>query len=86
MAYARAAHWLLLCLINLYACGMAERWVDRVNNIYGVGTYVSYKLDKQLFRRSVRGACKMVFFKDDFADDVALHVGHYKRANDKHLQ
>ena len=51
---------------------MAERWVDRVNDIDGVGTYVSYKLDKQLFRRSVRGACKMVFFKGDFADDVAL--------------
>ena len=58
-------------LFNLYACAMAERWVDRVNNIDGVGTYVSYKLDKQLFRQSVRGACEMVFFKGEFVDDVA---------------
>ena len=59
-------------LFNPYACAMAERWVDRVNNIDGASMYVSYKLVKQLFRRCVRGACEIVFFKGEFADDVAL--------------
>ena len=41
-------------------------------HVDGAGTRVLYKLDKQLFRRSTRGAREMVFFKGEFADDVAL--------------
>ena len=40
-------------LFNLYACVMAERWMSRVHDIDGVGTYLFYKLDQQLFRRYV---------------------------------
>ena len=32
-------------LFNLYACVVAERWLDRVQNEEGVGTRMLYKLD-----------------------------------------
>ena len=38
-------------LFNLYACVVAERWLDRVSDIEGVGTYLLYKYDLKLFRR-----------------------------------
>ena len=38
-------------LLNLYACVIAQRWLDRVKTIEGVGTLVVNKQDGQLFRR-----------------------------------
>ena len=38
-------------LFNLYACLVAERWLDRVQN-ERVGTRMLYKLDQHLFCRS----------------------------------
>ena len=37
-------------LFNLYACLVVEWWSARVENDEGVGTYLRYKLDHQLFR------------------------------------
>ena len=41
-------------LFNLYACVVAERWLERVKGSDGVGTQLLHKLDEQLFRRSTR--------------------------------
>ena len=43
-------------LFNLYACVVAERWLDRVSDVEGVGKYLLYKYDQKLFRRNTRGA------------------------------
>ena len=48
MVYIRDALWYLLCII----C-MLVQWVKKVHGIEGVGTCILYKLDKQLFRRSI---------------------------------
>ena len=37
-------------LFNLYACVVAERWLERVKGNDGAGTRLLYKLDEQLFR------------------------------------
>ena len=57
-------------LFNLYACMVAERWLDRVQNEEGVGTLMLYKLDQHVFHRSSRNACEMIM--REFADDVVL--------------
>lgn len=59
-------------LFNLYVCVMAERWLDRVNNVKGVGTYLLYKYDQKLFRRNTRGTSSSTVYECEFADDVAL--------------
>ena len=56
----------------MYACAVAERWLDKANEIKGVGTHILYKNDKQLFRRYTRGANQTCFTECQFADDVAL--------------
>ena len=59
-------------LFNLYACVVAERWLEKVKDVEGVGTCIYYKLDQQLFRRSTREAEQECFTECQFADDVAL--------------
>ena len=67
-------------LFNLYACVVAERWLDRVKTIEGVGTLVINKQDGQLFRRSTRNASKTLLYKGEFADDVVLFACSRKAA------
>ena len=55
-------------LFNLYACLVAERWLDRVQNEEGVGNSMLYKLDQHLFRRSTRNACEMIMRRGMFAE------------------
>ena len=43
-------------LFNLYACVVAQRWMELVGGEGEVGTRLLYKLDKQLFRRYTRNA------------------------------
>ena len=59
-------------LFNQYACVVIEKWLEKVKNVDGAGTHILYRLDKQLFRRSTKGACMECFRKCQFADDVAL--------------
>ena len=59
-------------LFNLYACVVAEKWLDKVSEIEGVGAQILYKLDHQLFRRYTRGASQKRITEGQFADDVAL--------------
>ena len=59
-------------LFSLYACVVAEQWLDRVEVIEGVGTLVVNKQDGQLFRRSTRNASEALLYKGEFADDVVL--------------
>ena len=59
-------------LFNIYACVVAERWLDRVKTIEGVGTLVVNKQDGRLFRRSLRNASGTLLYKGEFADDVVL--------------
>ena len=59
-------------LFNLYACVVAERWLERVKDVEGVGTCIYYKLDQQLFRKSTRGAEQECLTECQFTDDVAL--------------
>ena len=53
-------------LFNLYACVMAERWLDR--DVEGVGTYPLYKYDQKLFRRNTSNS---TLYECEIADDVA---------------
>ena len=59
-------------LSNLYACVVAERWLERVCDVEGVEMCLFYKYDQQLFRRYTRNASEGVAHKCEFADDVAL--------------
>ena len=59
-------------LFNLYACVMAERWLEMVCDVEGVGTCLFYKCDQQLFQRYTKNASEDVVRKCEFADDVAL--------------
>ena len=56
-------------LFNLYACVVC---LEKVKNVEGAATHILYRLDKQLFRRSTKGACMECFRECQFADDVAL--------------
>ena len=58
-------------LFNLYACLVVERWSARVEEEEGAGTYLKYKLDHQLFRRSTRNAEGCRLNECQFADDAA---------------
>ena len=59
-------------LFNLYSCIVVERWLERVKDIEGAGTFVFCKLDQKLFRRSVKGATREFISECQFADDIAL--------------
>ena len=59
-------------LFNLYACVVAERWVERVKEITDVGTLILCKQDNRLFRSSTRNAREVLLQKGEFADDVVL--------------
>ena len=59
-------------LFNLYACLVVERWMARMNDKEGVGTYMQCKFDHKLFRRSTRGAEERRLTECQFADDAAL--------------
>ena len=59
-------------LFNLYACVVIEEWLEKVKNVEEAGTHILYGLDKQLFRRSTKGACMECFRECQFADDAAL--------------
>ena len=48
-------------LFNLYACVEIEEWLEKVKNVQGAGTHILYRLDKQLFRKSTKGACTNVW-------------------------
>ena len=50
----------------------AERWLDRVNDFEGIGTYLLNKHGQKLFRRSIRGVDSNVLFECEFADNMAL--------------
>ena len=59
-------------LFNLYACVMAERWLEKVCDMEDVRTRLFYKYDQQLFRRYTKNASEGVVHKCEFTDDVAL--------------
>ena len=59
-------------LFSFYSCVVIEEWLEKVKNVEGAGTHILYRLDKQLFRRSTKGACIECFRECQFADDVAL--------------
>ena len=59
-------------LFNLYACAVAERWMERVKDVEEVGTEILYKLDQHLFRWSTRKASEACLLKGKFANDVVL--------------
>ena len=56
----------------MYACAVMETWLERAKEIQGVGAHVLYKLDKQLHRRSTKGADHTYITEGQFADDVVL--------------
>ena len=59
-------------LFNLYAGIVAERWLDKIEPLDGVGTLVVNKQDGLLFWRSIRNAQETMLYKGEFADDVVL--------------
>ena len=59
-------------LFNLYACIIAERWVERVKEIADMGTLLLYKQGNRLFRRLTRNANEVLLQKGEFVDDVVL--------------
>ena len=60
-------------LFNLYACLVVKRWSARVEEDEGVGTYLRYKFDHWLFRRSTtRKAYEFHLNECQYADDAAL--------------
>ena len=59
-------------LFNLYACVVAERWLDRVETTEGVGTLVVNKQNGRLFLRSTRNSGETLLYKGEYADDVVL--------------
>ena len=59
-------------LFNLYACVMADRWLERVKDVDSMGTYLLYK--HQLFCRFTRNAQDALLCNGEFADDVLLLV------------
>ena len=61
-----------LVLFNHYACLVVERWMARMNDKEGVGTYVQCKFVHKLFRRSTRNAEECRLTECQFADDAAL--------------
>ena len=58
--------------VTLYACVVAEHWLEKVKSVDGVGTRVLYKLDHQLHRRSTNKASCELLRQCQFADDVDL--------------
>ena len=59
-------------LFNLYPCVVAKIWLGRVKDVKGMGTYLLYKSDQQIFRRSTRNAQDALSYKGEFDDDVLL--------------
>ena len=59
-------------LFSLYAGVVAEKWAEAVQDVDDVGVQFLYKLDRQLFWRSTRGASEVIVDKGEFADDVVL--------------
>ena len=59
-------------LFNLYACLVVERWISWVSEVDGAGTYLRFKFDQRLFRRSTRNAQESQITDGQFADDGAL--------------
>ena len=57
-------------LFNLHAGVVAEKWREAVQDVEGVVVDLLYKLNQQLFRRSIRGTSGMTVDKGEFADDV----------------
>ena len=69
-------------LFNLYACVVAEQWLERVKDVEGVGTCIFNKMDQQLFRRNTRRAGQGCFRECQFADGVALLATTCKAAEE----
>ena len=63
-------------LFNLYACVVAERWLERVSTVEGVGTYLLYKYDQKLFRRNTRGPSSSTLYECEFADNMGSTSYH----------
>ncbi len=59
-------------LFNLHACLVAERWSSRMADVEGAGTYLRFKFNQRLFRRSTRNAQETQVTECQFADDAAL--------------
>ena len=56
---------------NLYACLVAERWLDRFTGVEGIGTCLLYKYNTEaLKRRNTRRASRNTFYECEFAVDV----------------
>ena len=62
-----------VCVCNLYACVVVERWLERVKDMEDVGTPMTHKFDQKLFHRSTRNQTTQLH-KEEFADDVVLLV------------
>ncbi len=59
-------------LFNSYTCLVVERWLERLDDVEGVGVTVKYKYDEKLFRRYTRNASERRVTECQFADDSAL--------------
>ncbi len=59
-------------LFNFHACLVAERWSSRMADVEGAGTYLHFKFDQILFRKSTRNAQETQVTECQFADDAAL--------------
>ena len=63
-----------LVVFNVNACLVVEWWSARVRDDEGVRTYLWYKLDHQLFRKSIRKLEECRLNECQFADDAVLLV------------
>ena len=61
-----------LVLFNLYSCLVVKQCNARVSSMEDVGMYLTYKLEKKLFRRYTRNAEELKIDECQFADDAAL--------------
>ena len=57
-------------LFNLYSGMVAERWLERIHGVDGIGIQILCTFDQQHFR----GPPGMLLEKEKFADDVVLLI------------
>ena len=68
--------------LNLYACLASEQWSSQVAGFDRVGTFLLYKFDQKLFRRSTSNPYKSQLTDRQFADDTVLHTNCSRASHD----
>ena len=59
-------------LFDHNACLVVERWRSQLSEVYRAGSYLRFKFDQKLFRRSTRNVQESQLTNGQFADDGAL--------------